>query len=75
MSTRSKAAFALIAALLCSSDTVADGVWNPGVSGTVRGDGINNSAGMGSVTPPTPCAQTGLDFTQSCNAILYVTVL
>jgi hypothetical protein len=44
------------------------------------GGGINQfDGGISSVTtaagpPPTPCAQDGLDFTKSCNAVLYVVI-
>lgn len=73
MSIRTSVAIAAFC-LLCSSDVIADGIWNPvATSGAVWGDGINNAQGMSnSGPPPTPCAQDGLDFTKSCNAILFV---
>jgi hypothetical protein len=73
MSILSRLALAL-ALVAISGVSVADGIYNRGTQsvGSMGGDGVN-TPGAASV-PTIPCTQTGLVFTASCNAILFVVV-
>lgn len=74
MSIRNK--LALAALLLGVSAAQGDGISNSmtpqlgGGIGTGFDGGISSTAAV--AAPVTPCSQTGLIFTSSCNAILYV---
>ena len=73
MLTLSKLVLAL-ALVAISGVSVADGIYNRGMQsvGNMGGEGVNIPGAAPVVT--IPCSQTGLIFTSSCNAILFVVV-